>query len=99
MKKRVKRTTSKNKVFKTLVDGFNGILALMIYNFLLYLSSIANIGGFIEKMNDATGYFYLNTFIDLGFTKTGLAIALILTFVIAFIFGVLMAKLIRKIRY
>ena len=99
MKKRVKKTTSRNRTFRILIDGFNGILALMIYNFIMYLLSLTNIGGFIEKMYDATGYFYLNTFVDLGYNGLGLAIVLIFVFIIAFVLGILIAKLTRKLRY
>ena len=77
-------------------DGFIGILALMIYNFLLYLLKVLGAGGIISKMEDTMGYFTLNTFVDLGFTPSEMFVGLIIIFVISFLLGVIIAKILRK---
>jgi len=76
-------------------DGFNGILALMIYNFLLYISGTVN--GLINKIRKETGYFYLNPFIDMGFGRNSLIISIVIVFAVAFLLGVITGKIVRKL--
>lgn len=79
-----------------LLDGFVGILALMIYNFCLYLLVMAlGIKGVAEKMNDAMGYFLLNSFIDFGFTTSQMTIGLFLVFIFSFFLGIFVGKIVR----
>lgn len=88
----------KKKGLLILIDGFNGILALMIYNFILYLSRIAGIKGLIGKIENTTGSFCINSFIDLGFDTKFITIGVILLFSVTFLLGVVIAKVIRKRR-
>ncbi len=78
-------------------DGLNGILALMIYNFLLYISGLVN--GLTNKIREETGYFYLNSFIDMGFGRNSLIISLIIVFAVAFLLGVITGKIVRKLSH
>lgn len=80
------------------MDGFNGILALMIYNLLLYLSKLTNVKGVIKEIADTIGYFGFNAFVDLGFSGKSMKIGLISIFLTAFLLGIIIAKIIRKIR-
>ena len=88
----------KKKGLLILIDGFNGILALMIYNFILYLSKIAGIKGLIGRIENTTGSFCINSFIDFGFNTGFIAIGVFLLFSVTFLLGVMIAKLIRKRR-
>ena len=88
----------KKKGLLVLVDGFNGILALMVYNFILYLSKIAGIKGLIGQIEKTTGYFCINLFIDLGFNTKFITMGVILVFSVTFLLGVVIAKVIRKKR-
>jgi len=78
------------------IDGFVGILALMIYNFLLYILTIIGIRGIIGKMQDTVGYFGLNTFLDFSFSPGAIALGLILIFALSFIIGIIIGKFVRK---
>jgi len=93
----MKRGDKYSKKIRILIDGFNGILALMIFNFLLYLSKVTNIA-FIKEMEAAMGYFGLNGLIDLGFTRIQMLIGVFLTFFVSFILGIILANIIRKIK-
>lgn len=86
----------KKKCLILLVDGFNGILALMIYNFSLYLLGILN--NFLMRMREQTGYFYIKTFMVFGFKKSTIILSVILLFLFAALLGIIIAKLIRKAR-
>jgi len=77
------------------MDGFVGILALMIYNFLLYLLNTIGIGGALEEMENAMGYFGLNTFIDLQFSVAAMTLGLILMFLVAFLIGIFIGNRVR----
>lgn len=93
----VKQTNQKElEVPVWTADGFVGILGLMIYNFLLYLLKILGIGGIISKMEDTMGYFTLNTFVDLGFSPSEMFVGLLIIFIISFILGIIIAKVVRK---
>ena len=93
-----KRRKKNNKKLMILIDGFNGILTLMIYNFLLYLSRVVGIKGFIGRIENTMGYFCLNSFIDLGFSRNSIIIGIIFIFLIAFLLGVIIANIVRKVR-
>ncbi len=80
-----------------LIDGFVGILALVIYNFALYvLGTILGVGGFISSMEEAMGNFCINSFVYFGLTPSQIAVGLILTFVTAFLIGILIGHFVRK---
>jgi len=89
-----KRGKEKNlKIPLWVRDGTNGILGLVIYNFLLYLLTISNSQNFLKNMQDTTGSFYITTFSTLGINLT---ISTIFIFAFAFLLGVLVAKQVRK---
>ena len=79
-----------------LVDGFVGILALMIYNFLLYLLTIAGIRGVIGQIEEAVGYFGLNSFIDFGFNSNEMFLGIVIFFLLAFFLGIGIGNWVRK---
>lgn len=102
VKKKVKTGIKENsrelKVPIWLVDGFNGILGLMIYNFVLYLSGLVNVTEFINKIRNDTGYFYLNSAIALGATKALTILTLICVFGLTFMLGIIISNSVRKYR-
>ena len=79
-----------------IVDGFVGVLALMIYNFLLYILTVMGVKGIINQMEDAMGYFGLNSFIDFNFGPATITIGLIFVFIISFFLGIIIGKFVRK---
>ena len=79
-----------------IVDGFVGILALMIYNFLLYFLTLLGVGGIIAKIEDVMGYFGLNTFLDFGLDPSEMFLGLLIIFVISFLLGVIIANIVRE---
>ena len=81
-----------------LVDGFNGFLALMIYNFILYISKIFGAGGMLGKLEESSGYFYLNSTIQFGATKTMIILTIIIAFGFSFLLGMIIGKFVRKYR-
>ena len=96
-------TKLKNKISKRelkvpawFIDGFVGILALVIYNFLLYFLTALKVGGIIAKIEGAMGYFGLNTFIDLGMSSSSMTLGLIVVFILAFVIGILIGDRVRK---
>ena len=58
----------------------------------------SQITGFIEEIESSMGYFGLNGFIDLGFTRIQMLIGVFLTFFVAFLLGIILANIIRKIK-
>ncbi len=95
----VRRKIKELKISPWIVDGFNGILALVIYNFILYVSKFIGITNvIIKRMREDTGYFYLNTFVDFGLPKISLIIIVLFSFGFAFLLGVGIAKLIRRFK-
>ena len=99
VKKRFKAKYKRElKVPLWLVDGFNGFLALMIYNFILYLSKILRAGGMLEKLEESSGYFYLNSAIDLGANKTMMILIVIAVFGLSFLLGIIIGNMIRRYR-
>jgi len=105
MKKRVKNNSvkrSSNKKEMTipiwLLDGFVGILSLMVYNFLLYLLTEIGIEGVIGQLEDTMGYFGLNSFIDLNFSTGAMSIGILIVFLVAFVLGAWIGGMIRKRR-
>jgi len=97
MKKRDKRKDSV-QVELWLLDGFLGILALMIYNFSLYLLSLTNVISAIRKTEKAVGYFGLNTFIDFSYNPAQMMFGVIIVFIFSFALGIGIGKLTRKYR-
>jgi len=101
-KKKSKKSKKENKNLKIphwFLDGFVGLLALMIYNFCLYILAIAfSIGGALSKMENTMGYFLLNSFVDFGFTTFQMTIGLLLVFVLSFVLGLLVGRFVRKKR-
>ena len=81
-----------------IMDGFNGILALVIYDFLLYLSKIAGIKGIVGQMEEITGYFYLNIIIDFVSSKISRIVGVITVLLLAFLLGVGIANIVRKVK-
>mgnify|MGYP001576756552 CR=1 FL=1 len=81
-----------------LVDGFNGFLALMIYNFILYLSKILRAGGILGKLEESSGYFYLNSAISSGTTKTLMILIVITGFGLSFLLGIIIGSIVRRYR-
>ncbi len=81
-----------------LVDGFNGFLALMIYNFILYLSKIMRAGGILEKLEESSGYFYLNSAVTFGASKTLMILILIAVIGLTFILGIIIGNFVRRYR-
>ena len=79
-----------------IVDGFVGVLALMIYNFILYILTIFGVKGIIGQMEDAMGYFGLNSFIDFGWSANIMTLGLLITFAISFILGMGIGNYVRK---
>jgi len=79
-----------------IVDGFIGVLALVIYNFVLYVLVQLGTRGIIKKIEDAMGYFLLKTFIDLEFSPITMVFGLTITFVIAFGMGAGISKIVRN---
>lgn len=99
MKKRSKKVVQTKKQLLVpfwMVDGFIGILALVIYNFLLFLINSAGINGVIEQMQNTTGYFLLNSFADFGFSASQIVLGLLIVFVISFCLGIFIGNLVRK---
>ncbi|MEK6906080.1 MAG: hypothetical protein AABW81_00485 [Nanoarchaeota archaeon] len=85
-----------NKYLIWLVDGFNGILALMIYNFSLYILEVFDT--FLIKMKENTGYFYIKTFALFGLNKSKVILCVIILFFLAALLGVVIGRIIRKMR-
>ncbi|MBI2044804.1 hypothetical protein HYT23_01985 [Candidatus Pacearchaeota archaeon] len=79
-----------------MIDGFIGVLALVIYNFSLYLLTAVGVGGIIAAMENAMGYFGLNTFLDLGFSASSMTIGLVIVFLFCFCLGVFIGNLVRQ---
>jgi hypothetical protein len=101
VKKKVLKKALKNKEVELLwwvVDGFVGFLALMIYSFLLYLLDAAGTGGVIAKMQDAVGYFGLNTFLDFNFTPGAMTLGILIVFAFSFVLGILIGQVVRSKR-
>ena len=104
VKKRGSRTESKenrSQLFKVrwwFVDGCLGVLALMIYNFVLYVLTQSGVDGIISQMQDATGYFYLNSFIDFNFSYFNAIIGLFVVLALTFLLGMFVGRTVRKWR-
>ena len=92
----MKRGKKSCKIPVWVMDGFVGILALMIYNFALYLIKISEVGGFFSKMEDAVGYFGVNSFVDFGFSSGEIIFGVFLFFLISFLLGVVIGDKVRK---
>ena len=90
-----KGATKELKIPIWIADGFVGVLALVIYNFLLYLLDASEVWQALRQMEDAMGYFGLNTFIDLQFSAAGMTLGLIVMFLIAFLIGMFVANRVR----
>lgn len=81
-----------------LVNGANGLLALMIYNFILYLSKISHVGGILEKLEESSGYFYLNSIISFGVGRTAMILTVIISFGLSFLLGIIIGNMVKKYR-
>jgi len=79
-----------------ILDGFVGILGLMIYNFILYLTTALGAGGILNDLQNTMGYFGLLFFIDLGFSPSEMSLGLIFIFMIAFFLGASIGNFLRK---
>lgn len=94
-----RRKSNKNlKVSLWLVDGFLGILALVIYNFILYLTRIIGIKGFISEIEQSAGSFGINAFASFNFSPTSTFIGILLIFAFSFFLGIKIGKKVRKYR-
>jgi len=96
VKPKNKNSKREIKVPVWFIDGFVGILALVIYNFLLYFLTALKVGGIIAKIEEAMGYFGLNTFTDLGMSSSSMTLGLIAVFIIAFVIGIVIGDRVRK---
>ncbi len=94
--KKSKNSLRELKVPVWFVDGFVGILALVIYNFILYFLTAMKVGGIIAQIDGAMGYFGLNTFTDLGMSSSSMTFGLIIVFIVAFVIGILIGNRVRK---
>ncbi|MFH1585601.1 MAG: hypothetical protein ABIB79_02450 [archaeon] len=81
-----------------IVDGINGILALIIYNFLLFIFRVTEIGGIFGQIEDIMGYFGANLFIRLDFSKPAIMLGIISIFLFSFMLGTGIALLIRILK-
>ena len=77
-----------------LVDGTVGVLALLIYNFLLYL--LKNIGGIFSQLENSMGYFGLNSFLDFGFNAKEMFLGILIFFIVSFFLGTTIGSYLRK---
>lgn len=99
MKKKKKIRARREKELEVpfwLLDGFVGILGLMIYNFVLYLITALGIRGVILEMQNTMGYFGLLFFTELGFTASQMSIGIVFVFLMAFVLGIGIGGYIRK---
>jgi len=105
MKKRSRKSKPKKvspkkskemKVPLWIVNGSNGLLALIIYNFILYLTKITQVGGLITKLEESSGYFYLNSAIIFGANKSSMFFILLGVFGLTFILGITIGGFIRR---
>lgn len=98
--KRFSKQESVNKTKSSwwIVDGFVGILALMIYNFLLYLLDGLGTGGVISQMQDTMGYFGVKSFLDFGFNAATISIGILLMFAFSFCLGMAIGNFVRRKR-
>jgi len=79
-----------------MLDGLVGILALVMYNILLYLIHLLGVRGIVEEMQQTMGYFGMNTFLDLGFAPIQITLGLIIVFGISFFLGTGIGHIVRK---
>jgi hypothetical protein len=79
-----------------LVDGFIGVLALVIFNFLLYILNVLGVGGIVSQLESTMGYFTLNSLLELNLSPASMLLGLIIIFAISFILGMLIAGFVRK---
>ena len=93
-----KRVNSELDVPVWILDGFTGILALVIYNFILYILTAFGIKGFIAQLQEAMGYFGLNSFLELGFKTNEMFIGIVIFFGISFLLGVGIGNKVRDKR-
>lgn len=77
------------------MDGANGVLALVIYNFALFISDVSGIGGIVAEIERVMGYFGLNMFLKFTNTKLELLLEVVLVFLFVFILAIIIARLIR----
>jgi len=80
------------------LDGFVGVLALLIYNFALYILNLIGTGEIVSQLESTTGYFMLNSFVDFGYTASQMALGIILVFIFCYILGIIIGNLVRKRR-
>ena len=83
------------KVDSWVVDGFVGTLALVIYNFILYILTLFGIKGIIDQLEDTMGYFGLNTFLDLGFNPDTMVLGITMSFTFSFLLGIIIGNWVR----
>lgn len=95
--KRAKKTPKKQENL-WVNDGLVGVIALLIYNVLLYFFTSIGIRGIIEEMKQTTGSFLIESFHDFGFGPSQTALGIIIVFVIAFVLGIGIGNLVRKRR-
>jgi len=98
-KRKVARTNKIQREFEVplwFIDGFIGILALMIYNFILYILTLIGIKGVVGKIENTMGYFGLNSFIEFGWSPGSITLGIILFFVISFVLGIGIGSYVRK---
>lgn len=95
-KKSSKKMNKEMEVPLWFMDGFTGVLALMIYNFVLYLIKLLDIDGLIGDIENTMGYFGLNTFIDLGFNIGGMIFGILIMFLFSYVLGIGISSWVRK---
>lgn len=94
----VRRKVHELKLPYWIVDGINGILALVLYNFILFIFKATEIGGIFGEIEEIMGYFGANFFIMLGFSRTAIMLGVISVFLLAFVLGMSIALFIRIMR-
>lgn len=82
-----------------MMDGFNGILALVIYNFFLFIVSLLGIKGILGEIESIMGYFGLNFLIKFSLNKPFMLFGVMIIFFFSFFLGVLIAELIRRFKH
>lgn len=79
-----------------ILDGFVGILALMVYNFILYILTIIGVKGIVESMYETMGYFGLNSFVYFGLSPGAMTLGIVIVFAISFVLGIGIGKKVRQ---
>lgn len=97
-RKTSKKRKSKKEIPLWFVDGVLGILALVIYNFSLYLIRISGTQGFLREIEKNAGSFGINSFATFNFSETSTIIGVLGIFGFSFFLGICIGNKVRKYR-